>query len=433
MRPRCPTESRSRSHLLGREVSGGRGVLLVVEPWSAGSSIPRAAWQLGYDVAVVSFDCEGDDRVLGDEVRRYASHVIVADTNDWDLTLDAVAKFHEQTPVSGVAPGSEFYVPLAAEIAARLGLAGLPHAGWVRDKLAMLERVRLAGERIPRYRQACSRGAVAEAVSQVGVPCVIKPVNSAGSIHVRRADSVAGAQAAYDELCRDQRLDFGMRTSTHVLVTEYLDGPEYSVEGLVFGGTISIVSVTAKMLGPEPYFVELGHIVQADIPSAARARIERYVRAVIQATELTIGPFHCELRLAGGEPVLIEIAARLPGGCIADLAEHVTGISLPHATAAIYMGDDPLLHSPQPAQAPYAGVRFFTAQPGQSAYTHTNGITAAMRHPGVIGLYTDIPPGDPIPPPHDCRCRTGHAIFHAPTYQSAIDTWQTLGKLVSYE
>jgi biotin carboxylase len=395
--------------------------------------IPHAARDLGYRVAVVSFDCEGDDRVLGENVRQYADHVIVTDTNDWPATLEAVAKFHERTPVSGVAPGTEFYVPLAAEIAARFNLPGLPHAEWVRNKLAMLDRVRLAGARVPRYQQARSRSEVAEAVRQIGVPCVIKPVDSAGSIHVRRVESAGEAQAVYDQLRRDQRLDFGRRTSTHVLVTEYLDGPEYSVEGLVADGTISIVSITAKILGPEPYFVEMGHIVQADMPAATRALIERYVRGVIWATELTIGPFHCELRMADGAPALIEIAARLPGDHIVDLVEYVTGISLPHATAAAYLGDDPRIHHPPPARAPYAGVRFFTARPGQATYTRINGITAARRHPGVVRVDTDIAPGDPIPPHGDSRCRVGHAIFLANTYQSAAGTWAALGKLVSID
>ncbi|HLX49758.1 MAG TPA: ATP-grasp domain-containing protein [Streptosporangiaceae bacterium] len=406
-------------------------MLLVVEPWSAGGLIVHAARDLGYEVAVVSFDRPGDDRLLDQEVRDDADHVIVTDTNDLPATLEAVLRFHQHTPISGVAPGFEFYVPLAAAISARLNLPGLPHACWVRNKLAMLDRVRMAGERVPRYRSACSPDGAAAAAAQVGVPCVIKPVDSAGSIHVRRVESADEARAAFDEFCRDERLDFGKRTSTHVLVTEYLDGPEYSVEGLVFQGTITIASVTAKLLGPEPCFVEMGHIVPADIPPATRSRIERYVRSVIRATELTVGPFHCELRVVGGDPVLIEIAARLPGDHIVDLVEYATGSSLARAAVAAYMGEAPI-DGRAPARAPYAGIRFFTVSPGTGSYARAMGMTDARRHPGVIDVRATIAPGQPIPPPDDSRCRVGHAIFLAGTYQSALDTWSALGKLVTF-
>ena len=46
-----------------------------------------------------------------------------------------------------------------------------------------------------------------------------------------------------------------------VLVEEYVEGPEFSVEVFLDDGIPRYASVTEKHKGPLPYFVELGHVV----------------------------------------------------------------------------------------------------------------------------------------------------------------------------
>jgi hypothetical protein len=46
-----------------------------------------------------------------------------------------------------------------------------------------------------------------------------------------------------------------------VLVEEYLDGREISVDSVIFEGLVDCVRVARKRLGFEPYFEEVGHLV----------------------------------------------------------------------------------------------------------------------------------------------------------------------------
>src|SRR5207249_7492479 len=104
-----------------------------------------------------------------------------------------------------------------------------------------------------------------------------------------------------------------------VLIEEYVEGPEYSVEGFMDGGSVRVACITSKFLGPEPHFVEAGHVVPGSISEPERRRVVAYVGRVVAALRLDRGPFHAELRCTPHGPLLIEIAARLGGDRIPDL------------------------------------------------------------------------------------------------------------------
>src|SRR2546423_8114805 len=155
--------------------------------------------------------------------------------------------------------------------------------------------------------------------------------------------------------------DFGRRPSSRVLLEEYVAGPELSVEGFVQDGDVHFVSITEKLVGPEAYFLEVGHIVQAQLPPAAVQAIRSYTEEVVRALGTPFGPFHAELRLTGRGPVLIEIAARLPGDHICDLILRARGVDLRRSMIAAYLGQ--AVPVPAPLTDPvrgYAGIHFFT-------------------------------------------------------------------------
>ena len=408
------------------------GRVLVVEPMSAGTALLGAAHDLGLETVVLSYD--RDDRRLPDRVRQDIDTLVVVDTNDEAAMLEAAVRLHGQRGFAGVLPGFEFYVPAAARIAARLGLPGLAadSVAEVRDKALMRRTVQAAGLRVPRYVAPASAAELDAAAAVVGFPCVLKPTDSAGSVHVSRVDTPAELRDAYRELTDDQRLDLGRRLDGRVLLEEYLDGPEFSVEGYVVAGRVTVVAVTRKLLGAEPYFVELGHVVQADLAPAERRAVEAYTAAVVAALHVTVGPFHCELRLPGGEPVLIELAARMGGDHIPDLIRIATGVPLPHLSVAVHTGLDPQdipLGSPR---AKYAGVHFFTA-PDQGGYRTVHGLERLRARPDVLAAELYLSPGLAVPPAHDFRGRIGHVIYTSDSYADALELRRTIDLGVSFE
>ncbi|MFK8905946.1 ATP-grasp domain-containing protein [Streptomyces sp. YS-3] len=404
----------------------------MVEPASSGgATLIGVAAEMGLRVVVATAD--SGDRRLSDAVRAAADSVLTVETNDQAALEAAVLELHRAEPFEAVLPGSDIYVTATARVAAALDLPGLPVAtvDRVRDKSVMRAAVAEAGLRTPRFAQATTDAELRAAAELVGFPCVLKPVACSGSIHVSRADDLDQLTAAFQRLVTDPEPDMGKLHEHRVLVEEYVQGPEFSADGYVLdSGEITVVALSRTLLGPEPDFVELGHLTPALVDDATLKSVEAYVGDVVRAVGITSGPFHCELRLAADGPVLIEIGARLPGDRIVELLRLVTGVSLPRVAVATALGVDLEAAGAfaQP-QAESAGIRFFSAA-GRSSYRELNGWAELEALPEVTETAVYFAPGETIPGVEDCRSRLGHALFTADSPQGALDRWQALGDLV---
>ena len=406
--------------------------VLIVEPVSSGSQVVRDAHELGFAVTVASAD-EGE-RALSPELREIVDTLLIVDTNDEQALSECVLRHHESTPLAAVVPGGELTVPAVTRINSGLGLPGLPTTAvdWVRNKASMRARVADAGLLVPRFALASTVEEVEAAASEVGFPCVLKPVESSGSIHVSRADSLDELVTAYRELIADRRLDLGVALDSRVLLEEYVAGPEFSADGYVYEGRVTILSLTRKLLGPEPYFVELGHVVPSSVPAEVTEQVTEYVAGVVDAVQLTAGPFHCELRLSSRGPVLMEIAARLPGDRIAELVQRATGVSMSRIMLAAYLDRSPeALVAFRAPQTKCAGIRYFTA-PRLDRYSAIQGWEQIAARPEVIETGIFIQPGEEIPPLHDFRGRVAYALFSTDSAEQALELWQDLGDSVAF-
>ncbi|UQX04192.1 ATP-grasp domain-containing protein [Streptomyces sp. RerS4] len=406
--------------------------ILVVEPASSGgATLISVAAEMGLRVVVATAD--SGDRRLSDAVRAAADSVLTVETNDQAALEAAVLALHRAEPFEAVLPGSDIYVTATARVAAALDLPGLPVAtvDRVRDKSVMRAAVAQAGLRTPRFAQATTDAELRAAAERVGFPCVLKPVACSGSIHVSRADDLDQLTAAFQRLVTDPEPDMGKLHEHRVLIEEYVQGPEFSADGYVLeSGEITVVALSRTLLGPEPDFVELGHLTPALVDDATLKSVEAYVGDVVRAVGITSGPFHCELRLSADGPVLIEIGARLPGDRIVELLRLVTGVSLPRVAVATALGVDlEAVGAFARPQAESAGIRFFSAA-GRSSYRELSGWPELEALPEVTETAVYFAPGETIPGVEDCRSRLGHALFTADSPQGALDRWQALGDLV---
>jgi biotin carboxylase len=404
----------------------------VVEPASSGgATLIGVAAEMGLRVVVATAD--SGDRRLSDAVRAAADSVLTVETNDQAALEAAVLELHRAEPFEAVLPGSDIYVTATARVAAALDLPGLPVAtvDRVRDKSVMRAAVAEAGLRTPRFAQATTDAELRAAAERVGFPCVLKPVACSGSIHVSRADDLDQLTAAFQRLVTDPEPDMGKLHEHRVLVEEYVQGPEFSADGYVLeSGEVTVVALSRTLLGPEPDFVELGHLTPALVDDATLKNVEAYVGDVVRAVGITSGPFHCELRLTADGPVLIEIGARLPGDRIVELLRLVTGVSLPRVAVATALGIGlEAAGAFTRPQAESAGIRFFSAA-GRSSYRELTGWPELEALPEVTETAVYFAPGETIPGVEDCRSRLGHALFTADSPQGALDRWQALGDLV---
>ncbi len=263
----------------------------------------------------------------------------VADTQDLQAVVAAGLALAERHPIAGVVTWDEYALVPAAELAARLGVAGNSAEAMTacRDKAS--SRRRFAEHGVP---SAISTRVhtLAEATLMArftGFPVVLKPSSHAASIGVVRVDTVEELPDAW-EFAVAGAGEQGPEGSG-VLVEEYLDGPEVSVECVTRGGVTTALAVTQKEVAFAPYFEEVGHTVDAGDPLLAE--VAPVAAQAVRALGVSDGVQHVEMRLTASGPRIIEVNARIGGDLIGKLVRLATGLDLPRIAADVACGTAP--------------------------------------------------------------------------------------------
>ncbi len=280
--------------------------------------------------------------------------------------------------LAGVTSSSEYFIAAASELAARFGLPHPDPAAVTRCRDKGLQRSALlaAGLPSPRFGRASTPATAVDQASRLGWPVVVKPCTGSGSVGVRRCSSAAEVWSATGAIIAGDPAALGIPKQQAVLVEQYLDGPECSVE--IFDW--QIVGVTAKRLGPEPYFVEVGHDFPAQLSNADWLAVTEMALAALAALGLGWGAAHVELRLTGAGPRIVEVNPRLAGGLIPRLVQQATGIDLIALVVSRAAGLDTAV---RPSQHRAASIRFCIAEQN-GTLDGANGFEQIRSYPGIV-------------------------------------------------
>jgi cysteine synthase/biotin carboxylase len=352
--------------------------------------------------------------LLANDPSRYAglgesrAVVITCDTNDPVALRAALFEACPAHRIAGLATTSEFYQATTAALAAEIGVPG-PSAEAVRvcrDKGALREVLGTSVVPQPRFAVARDAAGVRGAVEAVGLPCVVKPVDDSGSTRVRRCDTTGEALAQAEDVLRVTVNGRGQPTARAALVEEYLPGPEFSVETFGTPEGLRVLGIVEKWVTGEPGFVEVRHVLPADLPPAEAEAVAATVREALDRAGLTHGPSHTEVKLTPDGPAVVEINPRLAGGMIPELFRLTTGVDLLEAYLRQAAGLDVTLPA---AHAGYAGIQFLLA-PSAGVLTGVEGVDRASAIEGVARVTVTARTGHRVNPPRDAYDRLGHVI-----------------------
>lgn len=342
----------------------------------------------------------------------------VADVQDVEAVVAAGLALAERHEIAGVLTWNEYSLVPAAALTERLGLRGNTVASMLacRDKGAT--RRLLAEAEVPSAAsvRVDSLKAASRAADGIGYPVVLKPASHAAGIGVVRVDGPEGLPEAWQFAAAGAR-EQGTE-GTGVLVEEYLDGPEVSVECVTFAGETIAVAVTCKELGFAPYFEEVGHTVTADDPLLPV--VAPVARQALRALGVTDGIQHVEMRLTDSGPRISEVNARIGGDFIGRLVHLATGLDLPAIASAIATDRAPDL---TPTRHGSAAVRIL--------HPATSGTLLERRLPAhsvgagggelrEVGWLRSVGENVALPPQGSLyEARIGYLITTAPTLSGA--------------
>lgn len=335
--------------------------------------------------------------------------LVTCDTGDAEAVYLRMMSGVGATRLAGVTTTSDFYLEMVAALAARARRSGnRPEAVAVcRNKARTRRTLADAGIPQPRYAIVRDVAAVADAVQDVGLPCVVKPADDSGSNNVVLCRTAAAAERHAGDILRVAFNARGQPTTATVLVEEYLPGAEFSVETFSSGGIAELVGITAKHVGFAPHFVETGHVFPASLPAATTARLWTTVDHALKAVGYEWGPAHTEVKITtGGQVSVVEINARLAGGMIPELIRLAYGVDL--VQQQICASVDRPVHL-KPTVSRYAGIRFLAAsRAGRLQAVH--GLDRARRVPGITAVEVTRNLASEVVPPTCAYDRIGFVI-----------------------
>jgi biotin carboxylase len=254
--------------------------------------------------------------------------VIDVDTTDVDAVCAVLTGPAGELLVDGVSSYSDYHTEVAATVARRLGLPGADPASLSAANNKHELRDAIAGRPYSvGHRLVGSWDATEQAAAELGFPLIAKPPAEAISHGVERVDDVAALHAAYRRLSGMTRSLRGQPRTGEVLLEQYVEGPEVSVETMTVDGVTTVFGVTSKDLFGYPAYLECGHTFPVPLPDGQRAALYAAVVETLAAIGYDRGPCHTEVRLTEAGPRIIEANPRTPSSCMTMLVTDVTGHS----------------------------------------------------------------------------------------------------------
>jgi isopentenyl diphosphate isomerase/L-lactate dehydrogenase-like FMN-dependent dehydrogenase/biotin carboxylase len=345
---------------------------------------------------------------------KIADYFVMASTLDAEAALYNIEKFNTETrkidAVLTVGTDASFTV---ATIAKQFGLPGIePEAALAAsDKFEMRKALRKAKVPVPDFDMVDTYPKALELFERLGGDVVVKPVRNMGARGVRRVTAVNELKESYDNAMHNS-------PSGKVIVEQYIDAAELSIDSLVYRGEIFITGVADRIIEYDPYFVETGHIMPTRMPDDIIQYALDTFRAGVRALGITHGAAKGDIKVSNNGCFIGEIAARLSGGFMSTHTyPYSTGVDLMANMIRVAFGLPPA--GLEPRFRHFAIERSIIAPPG--IIHSVEGLEEAAKMPFVKDIFFDGKKGQKVKSPTNNVEKIGHLIVAAPTYREALE------------
>lgn len=376
------------------------------------------AKSMGYYVLAV----DGNPKAPGFNV---ADKAICADIVNEETMLKIARDEH----VDGVIhPCSEVSMAVMGRINDELGLSGISREQAICATNKHLMRKAFEKGNAPSPKSILAQDAEdawRRLQSEFDTDAILKPSRNSGSrgiAKVSRNMDKGDFIRAYDEALNESR-------DHSVLIEQFIEGPEFSIEMIVWQGEIHVLTVTDKKTTGAPHFVELGHNQPSCFSATDVETLKAAAVAGVRALGVNNCACHAEAKLMNGKAYLMEVGARLGGDFISTELTHLsTGIDMVAAAIDVALGVEPDLSAKEEPKG--VCIRYFCPKPGKLVSISN---TEVLNNPHVC-LWEIYPKeGDVIPAVTSSLCRSGHVIVIEKTPQKAIELAERLIESVKFE
>ena len=343
---------------------------------------------------------------------KIADFPVVMSTRDVDGTVRIAKEFAKKRRIDGVITvGTDASLTVAA-VQNALDLPGnrIDVAEATTHKVKMRERLKKHNVPEPEFYPCWSYDDVKAASEKLGFPFVIKPVDNMGARGVMKVTDTESLRFAYERAKNAS-------PRGELIAESYMEGPELSIDALVWNGKIFITGVADRIIEFPPYFVETGHIMPTNLDKKLVNEGIEVFKKGIRALGIEIGAAKGDIKITQKGAMVGEIASRLSGGFMSAYTyPYSSGVNLIKAAIRIALGQDPGDLTPK-----YNLVAVERAIiPGSGVIKKIEGIEEALNIEGVKNVFITCSVGQVIHIPTSNVEKCGHVIAVGKTREEAL-------------
>jgi len=379
-----------------------KGNLLIIGGSYEQEPLVRKAKEMGYTSVVIDLDENAPGYNIAD-IRRKIS------TTDIPSTIALAKEFS----VKGVLTNSsESAIPTVAETAKALGLPGnSPNvAEATTDKEVMKLAFLKKNLPVADFVVVRDEKEAVLAADKLKFPCIIKPVDSAGSRGVLKIDNP-------DEVRKSFRYSIAFSKKKKCLVEEFIEGIEMSADALSYQGKTEVLAISDKKKESGKNNVAMNIVYPPRFSPEEVKKAKNLIKKVVDAVGIINGPSHTEIiRRKKNDFVVLEIGSRGGGFyTFSKVVPAISGIDTMKSIIDLAVGN-PIKIKPKRNNA--AVLRFIGGKPGK--IVELGNIDEARKVQGVLDAGYFLKKGDLVKKIEKDGDRVGYMIIIGKTQEAVI-------------
>ena len=362
----------------------------------------------------------GSDLNLEAPAFQYADHVLIVSTRDPEETKLKALEFHSSQKISGVMTIANDVPYTVAYVAKALGLRSisLEAAENVSDKLLMKQCFHRNNVSCPWFHSIESADELTQCFQSNPLQrFVLKPVDGRGARGVLLVDKNTNASWAIGESKR-------WGDSGRLILERYIEGVQLSTESFLLNGKCFTPAIAernySRIAQFEPNIIEDGGTIPAPLDASMKQKIDSLIVAGAKALGISEGIIKGDLVIdKDGNPMIIELAARLSGGWFAThQIPEASGVDLVKAVMLHALGEEIDEASLVPDKDRATAIRYWF--PPNGMIKSIKGEAALKAVPGLIAYGFFRNPGDIQPLIKMHPDRFGYALVSADSREEAL-------------
>jgi biotin carboxylase len=338
----------------------------------------------------------------------------IVDGQDFEGTLNIAKKYN----VLGIiTSATDKPLIMMARVAKVLDLPffSIDTAECSTDKLLM--KLRFQENAIP-----CAKGFILNNIEELinisfKYPVIVKPRDNSGSRGVIFCRSDVEINYALGEALKYTK-------KGNVLIEEFIEGKEYSVESLHYNGKTHVIQITEKITTDFPYNVEMGHIQPAEIIKKKQYKIYSLITKIAKALKFDNCGSHTELKINSNGIIIIETSPRLGGDFISStLVPLSSGINMEDILIDISLGNKLEKDCFSQKFNKSSGIIYFQLPEGE--ILNILNINMLEQINGIQSYLFELKAGDKVNQITSSLNRYGYAIFQNNEKSTLITNMET--------